>query len=71
MCPAKSPRGAGCGLVKNLALGPVSSFVAIFEDFGVEKFKEWNESMIRTGNNVKVFGNGNWFGTPNNPDDFL
>mmetsp|Transcript_19053 Transcript_19053/g.25786 ORF Transcript_19053/g.25786 Transcript_19053/m.25786 type:complete len:175 (-) Transcript_19053:1605-2129(-) len=78
ICPAETPEGAGCGLVKNLALmafvsvgGSVSSFVSILEDFGVEKLKEWNESMIRAGKDVKVFVNGNWFGTHNNPDDLL
>lgn len=78
ICPAETPEGAGCGLVKNLALmafvsvgGSVSQFVSILEDFGVEKLKEWNESMIRAGKDVKVFVNGNWFGTHNNPDDLL
>lgn len=78
ICPAETPEGAACGLVKNLALmafvsvgGSVSSFVSILEDFGVEKLKEWNESMIRAGKDVKVFVNGNWFGTHNNPDDLL
>ena len=67
-----------CGLVKNLALmafvsvgGAVSSFVSILEDFGVEKLKEWNQTMIRAGKDVKVFVNGNWVGTHNNPDDLL
>ena len=78
ICPAETPEGAACGLVKNLALmafvsvgGSVSSFVSILEDFGVEKLKEWNENMIRAGKDVKVFVNGNWFGTHNNPDDLL
>jgi len=78
ICPAETPEGAACGLVKNLALmafvsvgGAVSSFVSIMEDFGVEKLKEWNESMIRAGKDVKVFVNGNWFGTHNNPDDLM
>ena len=49
ICPAETPEGAACGLVKNLALmafvsvgGSVNSFVSILEDFGVEKLKEWN-----------------------------
>ena len=78
ICPAETPEGAACGLVKNLALmafvsvgGAVSSFVSILEDFGVEKLKEWNQSMIRAGKDVKVFVNGNWVGTHNNPDDLL
>jgi DNA-directed RNA polymerase II subunit RPB2 len=43
ICPAETPEGAACGLVKNLALmahvsvGTGSSqLVAILEDFGVE-----------------------------------
>ena len=78
ICPAETPEGAACGLVKNLALmafvsvgGAVSSFVSILEDFGVEKLKEWNESMIRAGKDVKVFVNGNWYGTHPNPDDLV
>jgi len=78
ICPAETPEGAACGLVKNLALmafvsvgGSVSSFVSILEDFGVEKLKEWNEHMVKAGKDVKVFVNGNWFGTHNNPDDLL
>jgi len=27
--------------------------------------------MIRAGKDVKVFVNGNWVGTHNNPDDLL
>jgi DNA-directed RNA polymerase II subunit RPB2 len=43
ICPAETPEGAACGLVKNLALmafvsvGSISSqLVSILEDFGVE-----------------------------------
>ena len=78
ICPAETPEGAACGLVKNLALmafvsvgGSVSHFISILEDFGVDKLKEWNENMIRAGKDVKVFVNGNWFGTHNNPDDLI
>jgi DNA-directed RNA polymerase II subunit RPB2 len=78
ICPAETPEGAGCGLVKNLALmafvsvgGNVSSFVSILEDFGVDKLSEHSQSMVRAGRDVKVFVNGNWVGTHNNPNDLI
>ena len=44
ICPAETPEGAACGLVKNLALmafvsvgASPNTFVSILEDFGVEK----------------------------------
>ena len=50
ICPAETPEGAACGLVKNLALmafvsvgGAVSSFVSILEDF------ESHRSLDRAG----------------------
>jgi len=78
ICPAETPEGAACGLVKNLALmafvsvgGAVSSFVSVLEDFGVEKLSECTQSIVRAGKDVKVFVNGNWVGTHNNPDDLV
>ena len=78
ICPAETPEGAGCGLVKNLALmafvsvgGAVSSFISILEDFGVEKLSEHSQSMVRAGRDIKVFVNGNWVGTHNNPNDLI
>lgn len=47
ICPAETPEGAACGLVKNLALmafvsvGSSSAMlISLLEDFGVEKLSE-------------------------------
>jgi len=49
ICPAETPEGAACGLVKNLALmafvsvgSPISTLITLLEDFGVEKLSEYN-----------------------------
>lgn len=49
ICPAETPEGAGCGLVKNLALmafvsvgTPSSKFTTVLEDFGVDALSEVN-----------------------------
>jgi DNA-directed RNA polymerase II subunit RPB2 len=47
ICPAETPEGAACGLVKNLALmafvsvgSTVTNMTSILEDFGVERINE-------------------------------
>jgi DNA-directed RNA polymerase II subunit RPB2 len=70
ICPAETPEGAACGLVKNLALmafvsvGSNPSFlISILEDFGVERLDTLvHQPGAAAGNRVKVFVNGNWFG---------
>ena len=76
ICPAETPEGAGCGLVKNLALmafvsvGSHSFYLkSVLEDFGVEKLDDLHK--LGTGRHVRVFVNGNWFGTHHNPDDLV
>lgn len=76
ICPAETPEGAACGLVKNLALmtfvsvGSAPSYlISVLEDFGVEKLDDLNQ--LGTGRHVRVFVNGNWFGTHSNPDDLV
>jgi len=78
MCPAETPEGAACGLVKNLALmafvsvgSNVSQLISILEDFGVEKLSEHTQSVVKTGLDIKVFVNGNWVGTSKDPDALL
>ena len=78
ICPAETPEGAACGLVKNLALmahvsvGAESvDLVTVLEDLGCEKLQDWNEVMIRAGKDVKVFVNGDWFGTHSKPDELV
>jgi DNA-directed RNA polymerase II subunit RPB2 len=47
ICPAETPEGASCGLVKNLALmayvsvgGSTASLTTVLEDHGVEKLDD-------------------------------
>ena len=49
ICPAETPEGASCGLVKNLALmafvsvgSNQSTLLTLLEDFGVEKLGEYS-----------------------------
>ncbi|CAE6412457.1 DNA-directed RNA polymerase II subunit B [Rhizoctonia solani AG-1 IB] len=68
VCPAETPEGQACGLVKNLSLmscisvgslsGPVIEFL---EEWGLESLEE----NVATGNSAsatKVFVNGVWLG---------
>jgi len=65
VCPAETPEGAACGLVKNLALmsyisvgsysAPVMEFL---EEWGLEDQSEYIHSPSAT----KVFVNGVWMG---------
>jgi DNA-directed RNA polymerase II subunit RPB2 len=78
ICPAETPEGAACGLVKNLALmafvsvgSTLSNMTSILEDFGVERLSENAPPMVGSGKHVKVFVNGNWWGTHNNADDLV
>jgi DNA-directed RNA polymerase II subunit RPB2 len=79
ICPAETPEGAACGLVKNLALmafvsvGSNPAFlISILEDLGVERLDTLvHQPGAAAGNRVKVFVNGNWFGLSCNPDDLV
>lgn len=78
MCPAETPEGAACGLVKNLALmafvsvgSNVNSLISFLEDFGMEKLSEHTQTIVKSGRDIKVFVNGNWVGTSKDPDSLL
>lgn len=78
VCPAETPEGAACGLVKNLALmafvsvgSDVNRLISFLEDFGMEKLSEHTQSIVRSGRDNKVFVNGNWVGTSKDPDSLL
>ena len=78
ICPAETPEGAACGLVKNLALmafvsvgSTATQLVSILEDFGVEPLSVVNQQSVGDGKCVKVFVNGRWVGTHNNADDLV
>ncbi|KAK4799955.1 hypothetical protein SAY86_025320 [Trapa natans] len=73
MCPAETPEGQACGLVKNLALmayitvgsspGPVLDFL---EEWSVENLEEVNLETISQA--TKIFVNGGWVGIHRDPD---
>ncbi|KDQ19740.1 hypothetical protein BOTBODRAFT_27165 [Botryobasidium botryosum FD-172 SS1] len=66
VCPAETPEGQACGLVKNLALmacisvGSLSAPVIEFlQEWGLEGLEE---NATHQGNATKVFVNGVWMG---------
>nr|QIS77011.1 DNA-directed RNA polymerase II subunit [Pterula cf. loretensis] len=75
VCPAETPEGQACGLVKNLALmacisvgsfsGPVLDFL---EEWGLESLEENAHS---TTSYTKVFLNGVWIGVHRDPANLV
>jgi DNA-directed RNA polymerase II subunit RPB2 len=75
VCPAETPEGQACGLVKNLALmscisvgsqsAPVIEFL---EEWGLESLEENAHSDIQP---TKVFVNGVWMGVHRQPQDLV
>ncbi|KAF3511623.1 hypothetical protein F2Q69_00009297 [Brassica cretica] len=73
MCPAETPEGQACGLVKNLALmvyvtvgSAASPILAILSDLGTENLEESSPSVILQA--TKIFVNGKWVGIHRDPD---
>ena len=71
VCPAETPEGQACGLVKNLSLmscisvGTLSAPVIEFlEEWGLESFEENSHSSVSM---TKVFVNGVWMGVHRDP----
>ena len=67
ICPAETPEGHTCGLIKNLALmayisveTPVTTIMGIFDDMNVEAITKVDPRNIATS--TKVFLNGDWYG---------
>ncbi|KAI0052523.1 DNA-dependent RNA polymerase II second largest subunit [Auriscalpium vulgare] len=75
VCPAETPEGQACGLVKNLALmatisvgstsGPIIDFL---EEWGLESLEENAHSSSLT---TKVFVNGVWMGVHRDPANLI
>jgi DNA-directed RNA polymerase II subunit RPB2 len=69
VCPAETPEGQACGLVKNLSL---MAFVSVgsnagtqnnlLDELGVETLADMDPDTLQNKNIVKVFVNGNWYG---------
>ncbi|KAJ1885828.1 DNA-dependent RNA polymerase II, partial [Coemansia sp. IMI 209127] len=75
-CPAETPEGQACGLVKNLALmahvtvGDDSSPIREFlNEWSVESLAEVDAANIMSA--TKVFLNGDWVGIHRNPDELV
>lgn len=71
VCPAETPEGQACGLVKNLALmcyvsvgTPGTPLVEYMRHRGMELLEEYD--AVLNPNATKVFLNGTWVGVHNN-----
>ncbi|XP_051125161.1 DNA-directed RNA polymerase II subunit RPB2-like [Andrographis paniculata] len=73
MCPAETPEGQACGLVKNLALmvyitvgSAAHPILEFLEEWSTESFEEISPAVIPQA--TKVFVNGTWVGIHRNPE---
>lgn len=76
LCPAETPEGQACGLVKNLALmtyisvgSPLSSVLEVLEGWGTENLEEVNSAHLKGA--TKVFVNGVWIGINREPRNLI
>ncbi|SAL98402.1 hypothetical protein [Absidia glauca] len=76
VCPAETPEGQACGLVKNLALmsyisvGSSAKPVVMFlEEWAMENLEELNPRSISDA--TKVFVNGVWIGVHRDPGELV
>eukprot|EP01098_Paradermamoeba_levis_P003525 TRINITY_DN1590_c0_g1_i1.p1 TRINITY_DN1590_c0_g1~~TRINITY_DN1590_c0_g1_i1.p1 ORF type:complete len:651 (-),score=213.80 TRINITY_DN1590_c0_g1_i1:5-1957(-) len=76
VCPAETPEGHACGLVKNLALmayisvGSLASPILEFlEEWATENLEEISPNVIPT--TTKIFVNGAWVGIHRQPDSLV
>ena len=74
VCPAETPEGQACGLVKNLALMSTIS-VGSFSAPVIEFLEEWGleslEENAQSTNLTKVFVNGVWLGIHRDPSNLV
>lgn len=76
MCPAETPEGGACGLVKALALtcyctvgSDPQPILDTLDDWGLENLTELDPSTIRSA--TKVFVNGVWVGMHREPEKIV
>jgi len=76
VCPAETPEGHACGLVKNLALmayisvgGSSSLILEFLEDWSMELLEDIAPEVIPQS--TKIFVNGCWVGIHRNPVDLV
>jgi DNA-directed RNA polymerase II subunit RPB2 len=73
VCPAETPEGQACGLVKNMSLmalitinSSVTSIVHFLESSNLEKLEDIDPSNVTM--TTKVFLNGSWLGIHRHPE---
>jgi DNA-directed RNA polymerase II subunit RPB2 len=78
MCPAETPEGGQCGLVKNLSLLSLASvgsepqgIIRWLEQNGTETFVDLTATSLARPNAVKIFVNGKWIGVHHNPTPMI
>ncbi|KAI3977796.1 hypothetical protein MKX01_040541 [Papaver californicum] len=76
MCPAETPEGQACGLVKNLALmtyvtvgSSANPILEILDYSAMENFGEISPAVIHQS--TKIFVNGCWVGIHRNPESLV
>ncbi|KAG0031509.1 DNA-dependent RNA polymerase II [Podila clonocystis] len=76
VCPAETPEGQACGLVKNLALmsaisvgSPSAPIIEFLEEWGMENLEELTANNILDA--TKVFVNGVWAGVHRDPGSLV
>lgn len=79
VCPAETPEGQACGLVKNLALMSVVSvgsnegptLVEFMTNLGLLEFLEADNNEAKNPKSTKIFINGTWVGTTTQPSHLM
>ncbi|KAI9319066.1 DNA-directed RNA polymerase II subunit RPB2 [Dichotomocladium elegans] len=76
VCPAETPEGQACGLVKNLALmsyisvgSAADPLLEFLEEWGMENLTELAASSIPSS--TKIFVNGVWVGVHRDPEELI
>ena len=76
VCPAETPEGQACGLVKNLSLmalvsvgSPSAPILEFLEEWTMENLEEISPSVIPEA--TKIFVNGVWVGVHRDPADLV
>lgn len=71
VCPAETPEGQACGLVKNLSLmstisvgSPSFPIIEFLQEFGLDSLEDM---QVASSKATKVFVNGVWMGTHDDP----
>eukprot|EP01012_Entosiphon_sulcatum_P057824 TRINITY_DN8168_c0_g1_i1.p1 TRINITY_DN8168_c0_g1~~TRINITY_DN8168_c0_g1_i1.p1 ORF type:complete len:1204 (-),score=175.67 TRINITY_DN8168_c0_g1_i1:20-3631(-) len=81
LCPAETPEGQACGLVKNLSLmchvsvgakkGYSDQIREFLEEWSTENLEEITPSVVALPTTSKVFLDGSWIGIHRNPQQMV